>query len=139
MSERVEKPYVLTKEVQAMIVRSLAEGNYLTVACTRAGTTSRSFNRWRKRWEEGDEVAQQFTDFFLACQKAMAEAEATALATIRRGDPGWQGSAWYLERKFPKRWGRDRSSSPPPPEPLSEMTDEELDLYAEQVARKCRR
>lgn len=28
------------------------------------------------------------------------------LERIRAGEPGWQGSAWLLERKWPERWGR---------------------------------
>ena len=46
--------------------------------------------------------------FSEAVKKARAEAEGAHLRNIRRAaDNGtWQASAWWLERSFPKKWGK---------------------------------
>jgi hypothetical protein len=35
---------------------------------------------------------------------AEAQCEEGYLKRIREGKPGWQSAAWFLERKWPKRW-----------------------------------
>lgn len=103
---KLTRPYVLTPETQAKIIFSLASGNYIKTACESAGTTYECFRHWRSRWENDDPVAQEFNDFFVAVKKAVATGEENALRTVIGGDTGWQGSAWFLERRFPKRWGK---------------------------------
>jgi transposase len=137
MSTDLARPYVLTAETQATIIELLAQGNYVTTACARAGITRFCFYHWRRRWEAGDPDAQKYDDFFNACEKASAQAEASALVEVRAGAPGWQGNGWFLERRFPKRWGKqDRSPVPPPDKPLKDMTDEELERYGKRVEGK---
>jgi len=48
-----------------------------------------------------------YSDFADAVKKAEAEAEANALKAIKDATPqNWQAGAWYLERKYPDRFGR---------------------------------
>jgi transposase len=137
MAFHLERPTVLTPEIQQEIVQALADGCYLSVACTAAGITVSGFNHWRLRWEQGDPDAQKFSDFFVAVKMASGVAERNALARLKQGPQNWQSLAWFLERRFPQRWGRkDREpvkSPPPPDKPLEEMTDEELDRYHQQI------
>jgi hypothetical protein len=133
------RPYALTVDVQGQIVASLREGNYVSVACRAAGTTYDTFRHWERRWEDGDPVAQQFADFFMASRKAQALAETEALRRVREGAPGWQGSAWYLERRFSARWGRRATIAVDGPrllEDLSKLTDEELEAIARGSKRR---
>jgi hypothetical protein len=86
-------------------VDALARGHFLKTACALAGVTPQAFHYWRRRWEKGDPDAQGFADFFVAVGKASAEAEIEALEKLLRGGPGWRAQAWFLERRFPRRWG----------------------------------
>lgn len=117
MKARLDRPRVLTPQVQAAIVQALAEGSYLNAACRAAGTTKDCFNYWRRLYESGAEHAQVYTVFYTACARASAIAEGRALDVVRSGQPGWQGPAWFLGRRFPERWGRRRiiavDASPP--------------------------
>jgi hypothetical protein len=60
---------------------------------------------------EDIEIVNMFQEFSEAVKKARAEAEGAHIRNIRRAsDNGvWQASAWWLERSFPKKWGK-RSS-----------------------------
>ena len=57
------------------------------------------------------EIVNLYSEFSEAVKKARAEAEGAHIRNIRRAsDNGvWQASAWWLERSFPKKWGK-RSS-----------------------------
>ena len=105
MASELDRPAILTPKAQRTIVEALTNGSYLTTACTLAGTTTHTFNYWRRLYEQGVEHAQVYADFFTAVKKAGAKAENDALRTIRDGESGWQSSAWFLERRFYKRWG----------------------------------
>jgi len=50
-----------------------------------------------------DELYLAFAD---GMDRAEARAEIKSLTVCRRGDLGWQGSAWYLERRHRDKWGR---------------------------------
>lgn len=134
MTHDLARPTVLSPEVQLAIVTALAEGNYLATACQAAGITYSGFRWWQKRWEEGDPVAQRFADFFESVNRASAVAERSALGGVRAGSPGWQGEAWFLERRFPRRWGkRDRAPVPATPRDLTKMTDDDLERYQREL------
>jgi transposase len=135
MKNALELPTALSPEVQQRIVALLAEGNYLSTACGAAGITYHTFRWWQRRWQEGDPDAQRFDEFFRVVDVASKAAESNALGRIRTGEPNWQANAWFLERRFPQRWGRQERQALPvkPPKPLDQMTDDELARYREQV------
>lgn len=109
-----DKPAALTPEVQAKIIEAMAGGAYLTVACKAAGTTYDVVYYWKRLHESGAEHARIYTDFLNALEKASSVAEVNALGGIRSGRVGWQGEAWFLERRFPKRWlMKERAKSAP--------------------------
>jgi hypothetical protein len=97
---------VLTTDVQARIVRALAEGSYLSTACRAAGISTDTWYYWRRLCKIGVAYAQVYADFYGACARASAVVEASALAVVRSGRPDWRGAAWFLERRFPARWGK---------------------------------
>jgi hypothetical protein len=49
-----------------------------------------------------------YVDFVEAVEKARAQSEMRNVGLIQKAavDGTWQASAWWLERSFPKRWGR---------------------------------
>lgn len=59
---------------------------------------------WRKRGAAGE---QPYSDFLVAVQKAESDAIDKALDRIKTaGEKSWQASAWWLERRYPQRFGR---------------------------------
>lgn len=116
MPSRPDRPRAITPKVQAKILTLLRGGNYLSTACLASGIDPDTFYYWRKLAESGEKHAQRYVDFFGACQAVSAEAEAESLSTVRTGDQGWQGPAWFLARRFPKRWGKRRE------EPINQAT-----------------
>lgn len=102
----LERVRALTPAVQKKIIDALLAGSYLYVACEAAGLTYHGYQHWQKRWNDGDPATSIFDDFFNAVKEASSVAEVVALKDVRAGAPGWQGNAWFLERRYPKRWGR---------------------------------
>ena len=135
----LDRPKILTLEVQQSIVNALAAGSYLQVACKAAGITRQTFEYWKRLCDAGAEHAQVYADFFASCDMASAIAEINAITAMRSGAPGvWQGNAKFLQLRFHKRWGnKDKvPDAPKPHKPLSEMTVEELDEYERNLGRK---
>ena len=58
---------------------------------------------WMEKAECG--VGGQFQELMEAVKNASAVAESRAIKTIL-ADDSWQSKAWYLECRFPERWGR---------------------------------
>lgn len=92
--------------MQRKIIEYVANGNYYEVACRAAGVTKQAVDYWRKLVEQKVEHAQKYADFFDALARASALAEANAVARISQGGRDWQGPAWFVERRFRKRWGK---------------------------------
>lgn len=114
--KRIGRPTKLTRELQATMVRLLLAGNYLETAAACCDIAPRTVREWIKRGLRKKRGI--YYSFALAVKKAEAEAEQMALARLRRaGKQQWTAEAWYLERKFPAKWGRwdrvqvDESSS----------------------------
>lgn len=94
---------LLTPELTAKVVEVLREGNYANTAITVVGIHKDTYYEWLKKGEAGEDG---YVDFFEAVEAASAEAEREALAVVRRGNEGWQSSAWFLERRFPSRFAK---------------------------------
>jgi hypothetical protein len=80
-------------------------------------------------------LADVYADFFNAVARASAISEQVALGKLVVGSPGWQALAWFLERRFPNKWGKkDRTPVPPkPPKPIEQMNAEELAAYEREL------
>ena len=108
----------LNPERQARIVEALTNGNYIETSARYAGITPAGMYKWINRGnEERQRIADGekprltetiFVDFVEAVEKARAQAEMRNVGLIQKAamDGTWQASAWYLERSYPKRWGR---------------------------------
>ena len=122
------RPTKLTPDVIEDICNWLKLGYYQEDAATMAGISASTFYDWMKKGDEGQkalesgtssslpaiqedgevEIVDMYSEFSEAVKKARAEAEGAHLRNIRRAaDNGtWQASAWWLERAFPKKWGK---------------------------------
>jgi transposase-like protein len=111
------RPTKLNSEVQERIVEALRAGNYQEIAAKYAGVSDATFHNWMARGreeqrritegEKADPEEAAFLEFFVVVEKARSEAEVRNVMQIQHASRDhWQAAAWFLERSFPKRWGR---------------------------------
>ena len=93
----------LTTELIEKISTEIENGSYQKVAARKCGVGESTFYAWMEKAEGG--VGGQFQELMEAVKNASAVAESRAIQTIL-ADDSWQSKAWYLERRFPERWGR---------------------------------
>ncbi|MFD1422452.1 hypothetical protein ACFQ4J_01685 [Laceyella tengchongensis] len=100
------RPTKLTPALQEKIVTVIRGGNYIETAAAYAGISKQTLYNWLRRGAR--QKSGQYREFALAVEQALAEAEMRDLALIEQAarDGKWQAAAWRLERRFPKRWGR---------------------------------
>ena len=110
----------LSPELQALVVEALNSGNYIETAAAYAGIHEATIYRWLERGrierarlsDDEDAVPDPeetpYREFCEAVEKTRANAEVRSLALIQKAamDGTWQASAWYLERSYPRKWGR---------------------------------
>jgi hypothetical protein len=92
------RPSKLTDALVAEICERIANGAYPAVAAQASGIGATTFYRWQAENEA----------FRESVKTAAAIAECESVGYVRAGEQGWQGSAWYLERRYPDRWAQDR-------------------------------
>lgn len=108
------RPTKLTEARHKAIVKAIREGNIAQVAAAAHGITEQTYYNWLTRGQadlESDDPDRQssiFAKFFEAIKRAEAEAEIRQMRELQRDDK-WQRRAWWLERRFPKRWGQKQS------------------------------
>ena len=108
------RPRKLTKKLQAKIVAAIEAGNYPETAAVINGITGTTFYNYMKKGRESKTKRGVYFEFFEAVKKAERYAEAYFLQHIREAaegnedsKPSWTAAAWYLERKYPEKWGRN--------------------------------
>ncbi len=95
----------LTPELQQKAVQLIAAGNYVSVACQYLGVSESTWYRWMEEGEKAKSGKKR--EFWESIKKAESAAEMRAVnGIIQAGSKNWQAYAWYLERKFPDRWGK---------------------------------
>ena len=135
----------LTPEVQDEVVKRIRAGNYINVSCQAVGIGVSTYFEWLKKGEEGRQPYAEFTD---AIKKAEAEAHVNYVAIVASHAPNqWQAAAWWLERRFPDKWGRrdkldikgeivaDKKVDKIE-EKFSHMSDKELSEHVSKVSEK---
>lgn len=113
------RPTKLTADVQARIVEAINAGNYQETAAAYAGIAPAAFYAWMSRGRaerdritnghKPDKTEARYLEFTEAVERARSVAEMRHVLNITKAaetDGTWQASAWWLERSFPKRWGR---------------------------------
>ncbi len=96
----------LTKERTARLVELLRAGQNRESACAAVGIGSATLRRWIASAEHGD---KRLARFARQIHEAESEAETRAVAQVQlHGKNDWRALAWWLERRFPKKWGDHR-------------------------------
>ncbi len=104
-SERDGRPPLLTPEVQAAVVASISGGNFRNVAAERNGIKVRTLNHWMRLGKV--QTSGIYYNFSVAVLEAEAQAEESGVKKVYEDDDP-KSLMWWLERKFPERWGKDR-------------------------------
>lgn len=139
----------LTEATQQELYNAIAGGNTHETACALAGIATSTFYEWLTKGEEAK--SGKFAHFHDVIKKAEALAEAKRIEIIRKAGEGkgdyagkadWKAAAWYLERRYPEKWGRRHivadvkhdgeieHTHKEEPINLANLSDEELELYA---------
>lgn len=125
-SRRSNRHKLHDPDVLHRLTTGLKAGLYREEAATGAGIGTSTFYRWMKEgqahaeaeaqeaanhlddpdWEPGEPTRQRV--IWEAVKEAEATAELAHVANIRSAAMSgtWQASAWWLERKMPRKWGR---------------------------------
>lgn len=125
------RPSELTDILAEKIIRFLRKGNTRRAAAAHAGIHYSKLARWLSKGRAGE---PGYSNFARRVEEATAEVESECVLRVRAGAPGWQGSAWWLERhpQTRHRWyrpveGRLSQGAPVPADfDVSKLTDEEL-------------
>ena len=100
------RPITITDEIIDKICSAVRLGSYIETAAAFAGVPKSTFYDWLKSGAaKQDPLCVKLSD---TIEKALAESELRDINRIdKAAEKGaWQASAWRLERKFPKKWGR---------------------------------
>lgn len=101
----------LTEQFIKKAIEYIRDGNYVSVACKALGVSEVTWYEYIKQAKEEISIGLTEEDslaikFLNQLDKAAADAEAEAVKVLRtQGRKNWLANAWYLERRFPKRWG----------------------------------
>jgi transposase len=100
------RPTTLTPSVREKILTAIRAGNYRHVAARGAGVPLRTFTGWCVRGRRAKSGASW--EFWLSLLEAEQSAEISMVELVVKAAQGDAKYAeWWLERKFPERWGRD--------------------------------
>jgi hypothetical protein len=108
---------LLTKKKQAEICQYISEGNTITDACILSGVAMSTVMDWRRKGrEEEKEIKKKgrlkskkykYLEFLEATKKAEIGFKAHHIKKIDdESEKNWIASAWLLERKFYKEFGK---------------------------------
>ncbi len=104
------RPTKLTPAVSAAICESVKGGVYIETACQANNISTSTYYRWLDKADDPN-AGDEFREFRDASARARAEVEARHVSLIDQAARGpvlgdWRAAAWYLERSFPTRYGR---------------------------------
>jgi transposase len=88
------RPSKLTPELTAAIASDVEAGLFAEASCEAHGIGTTTYHRWMAE-------NHAFRAIIKASERRIQH---TCLSRIKEGGEGWQGSAWIMERRFPKRW-----------------------------------
>lgn len=97
------RPSKLTKQVEADLTVLLAQGVPVKIAASATSVSPRSVRRWLGEGDLRERVAE-----LRATRNEHADATNEArlvVLLLRAAEHDWRAPAWYLERRWPERWG----------------------------------
>ena len=101
------RPTLFVKEVKDKIIKAVSKGNYLCDAAESAGIDPSTLKRWMKQGRR--EKSGEYYDFYTAIVKSEKQVISKCVeGVISQGKKDARHLQWYLERKMPEKWGKDR-------------------------------
>lgn len=90
----------LTEELIAKMSAEIADGLPVIYACDLLGVHETSYHQWMKQGEDDflNDVESLYALFWSSIKNACAQHVKDSKKRIKDGNPGWQGTAWWLER-----------------------------------------
>ncbi len=111
MSRRGRKTK-LTPELLDKLEKALAAGNYVETACNYVGISHSVFYHWLNEAKK-PKAKKIYLDFLDTIERARAVAEIRNVQIVQAAaqgdgnkDPDWRAATWFLERAYPRKWGR---------------------------------
>ncbi len=103
------RPSKLTDALTEKVCDVIREGNFIDTAAGLSGVSDTTLDNWMK-WgnpKHGDFKGGEYQGFFAAVKNAEREGEVKKLEELFLAKGmGWTRYAWFLERRFPAKWGR---------------------------------
>jgi hypothetical protein len=90
------RPSKMTPELVKELAGAIAEGLPDQFACNLVGINTDTLHDWRNSNEEFSEVIK----------RSVAKRMLGRIKSIDRGSPGYQGTCWMLERRWPQHFAR---------------------------------
>jgi hypothetical protein len=98
------RPTKRAPEIAARIAEAISFGLTDEKAAAVVGIDDLTLTRWQK-----------IPEFCRAIKSSVAIRKLARLKRIESGEPGWQGTAWALERQYPERFARAGNPAKPWP------------------------
>jgi hypothetical protein len=89
------RPTKRTPEITEQICEAISYGLTDEEVAARVGIDDSTLTCWKK-----------IPEFSGAIKKAVVTRKLARLKRIESGEPGWQGTAWAMERQYPKEFSR---------------------------------
>lgn len=108
VDKKAGRPPTLTKEVAEKICVHLDEGLFIQSALYAEGVKPRTYYAWKEQGEADSEAGKDetiYAQFLHMIKEAEVRIETKTVGELLKGGFGWQAQAWFLERRFPARWG----------------------------------
>ena len=102
------RPQKIVYEIIESLCDYIAQGFSYDKAATNSGISASTFFRWMRIGSLPD-AEQIYKDLVRAVKEASEFSEFEALQLVRSAaivDRNWKAAAWFLERRFPDRYGK---------------------------------
>ena len=104
----------LTPELLDRLSQALSAGNYVETACAYAGISQSVYYAWVTEAKKPN-AKKIYMEFMDTIERAKSVAEIRNLQIVQSAaqgdvnagkDPEWRAATWFLERAYPRKWGR---------------------------------
>lgn len=107
------RPEKINKEIIDAICEDISQGYSFDQAALRNGISASTFFRWLNRGKsiDADSIYKYLVE---QVREAANFSEAEALQLVRSSaivNRNWKASAWFLERRFPEKYGKRKDKS----------------------------
>jgi transposase len=92
----------LSVEIITQVDSEIKKGLTREAALKAAGVPQAIYRQWLAWGQEGK---SPYDTFLVGMEQAEAAAEAAGVLKLKDA-PAWQATAWWLERRFPEKWGQ---------------------------------